>query len=369
MFVSRRVLLPLALAATFSCASAIANDGLRAPTPQVAEQYHITPEGALRRTLAHGVYQLLVSPAQQTLYVASAEYMPQVAGGVIYKLNPQTLETTGLLHTNDKNFGLALDPSGNTLFVTNSVGGAVTKIDLTTDKVVGHLVFPERQPDGRSYGPRAVLYDAVDDVLYVGGVGDPGRIWVIDPDSFTVKASIGDAGQWVTGLLRDPDSKRVFAANGGGEILVIDTQSHQITARWKPAGKEPALLLNLALDRAGGRLFVTDHRALKTVLALDVGTGALRQRLPVGESLDVLVHSERNALYLTHRDRGTVSVLDATTYAVRARYTLPQHPNSLALSPDGKQLFVSIKTPFTQISGVPGWYASGPGSVARIDLP
>jgi len=371
MLFSRYALLPLALAATVSCASASANDSLRTSTPQSAQQtYDITPEGALRRTLAHGVYQLLVSPAQKTLYVASAEYIPHVKGGVIYKLNPQTLETTGLIHTDEKNYGLALDPAAETLFVTNSTAAAVTKIDLNTDKVLGRLVFAERNPDGSPYGPRTVIYDSVDALLYVGGVGNPGRIWVIDPNTFTVKASIGNAGKWVTGLLRDPDSQRVFAANGDGEVLVIDTQTYTITQRWKPVGDEPALLLNLALDRAGGRLFVTDHGQLKTVLVLDSQTGTLRQRLPVGESLDVLYQPERNALYLTHRERGTLSVLDASTYAVRSHYTLPPHPNSLTLSPDGRQLFVSILTPFVPTPGVPGsWHVVGAGSVARIDLP
>jgi len=371
MSFSRRALLPLALCAALSATQVYARETPHAPAPGTTLQtFQITPEGALRRTLAHGIYQLLVSPTQQTLYVASAEYLPHVQGGVIYKLDPQTLETKGLIHTDEKNYGLAMDPAGETLFVTNSTAAAVTKIDLKTDKVLKRLVLTERSSDGSPYGPRAALYDTVDNLLYVGGVGDPGRIWVIDPDTFTIKASIGQAGKWVTGLLRDPDSPRVFAANGDGEVLVIDTRTHTITQRWKPVGDEPALLLNLALDRARGRLFVTDHGKLKTVLVLNASTGALHQRLPVGESLDVLYQPERNALYVTHRERGTLSVLDASTYAIRSRYSLPQHPNSLTLSPDGKQLFVSILTPFVPTPGLPGrWHMAGAGSVARIELP
>jgi len=368
MSLSSRIRRAFVLVATLACGGVSAHDALRAPTPQDPQQLEVTPEGALRRTLAHGVYQLLFSRAQQTLYVASAEYRPNVAGGVIYKLDPHTLETTGIIHTSDKNFGLAMDPAGETLFVTNSLDISVTKIDLKTDKVTGHIRFSERDPSGRLHEPHSALYDAIDDLLYVGGGGDPGRIWVIDPHTFTVKASIANPGAWVTGLLRDPDSPRVFAANSGGEVLVIDTQSHQIARRWKPLGDEYAFLLHFALDRESGRLFVTDHRAAQTLLVLDVNTGQLRQRVPIGESLDLLYHPERRALYLTHRERGTVSILDADTYAVRRRYTLPIHPNSLALGPNGKQLFVSIKTPFTRIEGL-GHYASAAESIARIDLP
>lgn len=366
MFVTRVLLLPAMLAAISSLQLGDARAAsLQPPEVRPAQvSYAVTPEGALRRPLARGIYQVVYSKAQDALYVASSESIPNVQGGVIYRLDPRTLETTGLIHTDEKNFGLALDPAGETLFVTHSLGAAVSRIDLKKGKVTGRIVFQERSFDDTPYGPRTVVFDAQDGLLYVGGVGDPGRIWVIDPQTFTVRASIGDAGKWVTGLVRDPGSNRLFAANGGGEVLVIDTQTHQITQRWKPAGDEAALLVNLALDAAGQRLFVTDNARLKTVLVLDAKSGKVSQRLPVGESMDVLYQPERNALYLTHRNRGTVSVLDATGFSQQAQYTLPPHPNSLTLSPDGRALYVTIKTPFTPAPRV----ASGEGSIARIDL-
>lgn len=366
MFVAQALLLPASLAVALSLSlTDVHAQALQAPALRPAPiTYQLSPEGVLRRPLARGIYQAVYSKAQDALYVASAESIANVGGGLIYQLDPRTLETTGLIHTDEKNFGLALNPTGETLFVTHSLGAAVSRIDLKKRKVTGRIVFPERSFDDTPYGPRTVVFDALDGVLYVGGVGDPGRIWAIDPDTFTVRTSIGDAGKWVTGLVRDPNSNRLFAANGGGEVLVINTQTHQIIHRWKPAGDENALLVNLALDAEGQRLFVTDNARLKTVLVLDAQSGELRQRLPVGESMDVLYQPERNALYLTHRNRGTVSVLDAAAqFQPVAQYTLPPNPNSLLLSPDGKVLYVTIKTPFT-----PARTASDDGSIARIEL-
>lgn len=339
--------------------------GLQSPEVRPAVQpYEITTEGALRRELARGVYQAVYSNTKKSLYIASAELAPDVNGGLIYRLDPSTLATTGLIHTDEKNFGLATDPDGDTLFVTHSLAGTASKIDLASGKVVGRIEFEERSADGSAYGPREILHDAATDTVYVGGVGDPGRIWVIDARDWVVRTSIPDAGKWVTGLLSDPRRNRLYAANGDGEVLVIDTRSHTIQQRWKPAGQEPALLLNLALDESGDRLFVTDHSKLKTVLAVDTRTGKLINRLPVGESLDILYQPGRNALYLSHRDRGMVSIVDATSFQVRKQYRLPPNPNSLLLSPEGDALFVTIKTPFT-----PDHFASGFGSIARIDLP
>lgn len=333
-------------------------------TRPAVQPYEITAEGALRRELARGVYQVVYSDAKQSLYVASAESIPDVSGGLIYQLDPKTLETKGLIHTDEKNFGLAIDPSGETLFVTNSLASAVSKIDLKSGKVVNRLKFTERSADGSPYGPREILHDAATNTVYVGGVGDPGRVWVIDAENWTVRASIPDAGKWVTGLLLDPKKNRLYVANGGGEILVVDTQSNTIQQRWKPAGQEEALLLNMVMDESGERLFVTDHSKLKTVLSVNTRTGKLLQKLPLGESLDIVYQPERNAMYLSHRERGLVSIVDATSFQVQQQYQLPPHPNTLLLSPQGDALFVTIKTPFT-----PDYHASGFGSIARMELP
>jgi len=334
----------------------------------LAQTVDPSPKDVLRRPVAHGIYQLAYSASQNALYAASAESIPNVQGGLIYKLDPQTLETVGLIHTDERNFGLAIDPAGDTLFITNRRASALSKMDTKTGRITRRVAFSERRPNGSPYGPRTVLYDSVDRTLYVGGMGDPGLIWVLDPESLTVRTTITGAGKGVTGLLRDPHSSRIFAATVDGEILLIDTQTLQITQRWKPAGDEPALPLNLALDQAGKRLFVTDNSRLKTLMVLDAQSGALQQQIPVGESLDVQYQAQQNILVLTHRERGMVSVLDATTYRIKQQIDLPPHPNSLIFSPDGQTVYVSIKVPTERSPLAPGRYAQGMGSVARIAL-
>lgn len=332
--------------------------------PEAKQEYTLTADGNLRRELAPGVYQIAYSPLTKSLYVASSEAMKNVHGGVIYQLDPETLEITGLIHLDEKSFGLALNPKGDTLFVTHSLSGAISKIDLETGKVLNRLKFTDIGKDGHPYGPRQALYEPSTDTLYVGAVGNPGKIWVIDAKTFSLRTEIENAGKWVTGLVSDPDSKRLYAANGDGEVLVIDTDSNKIQQRWKPAGTDSALLLNLAHDAAGHRLFVTDHSKLKAVLVLDDQTGRLIKRLPLGDSMDVAYQAADNTLYVSHRDQGTVSALDAQTYQVTHTYQLPPNPNSLLVLPEQRSLYVTIKTPFT-----PQYTASGPGSVARIALP
>ncbi len=97
-------------------------------------------------------------------------------------------------------------------------------------------------------------------------------------------------------------------------------------------GKEH-FFINLSLDTAG-------HRALA-----------------------VLYNPTRNEAYVTHRQAGQVSVIDAKTYNVVKTFDTPTYPNSLALSADGKTLYVSVKQKSTREQE-----ATQPDDVIRIAL-
>jgi DNA-binding beta-propeller fold protein YncE len=332
---------------------------LETATPTAA----LSIEDIIRRDIARGVYEVIYSPVNQSVYVASSEAIAGVEGGVVYKLDPQTLEVTGKTDTDKKDFGLAINPSGDTLYVGHSLQSSISAIDIKTGAVKAQLKFTETAADGTAYGPRQIVYQQQGDLLYVGGVGQPGVVWVVDAKGLKLIKTIASMGKWVTGLLVDPQAQRLYVANGDGEIIVVDGQTHTVLHRWQPADREKALLLNLALDAKTKRLFVTDHSKLKTVLVLNTDTGQVIKRLPVGESMAIKLNPTRNELYISHRDRGTVSVLDANTYREIKNYALPQHPNSLALDPTGQVLYVTIKAAFNKDRP-----ASGPESVARIDL-
>ncbi len=79
--------------------------------------------------------------------------------------------------------------------------------------------------------------------------------------------------------LLSANRSRVHAANGSGEILVINPRNQRIEQRWKPLGDKPALLLNMAEDSDTGRLFVTDNSKAKTTLVLDIHSGKLLKQL------------------------------------------------------------------------------------------
>lgn len=336
----------------------------KAATPAPAPEKTVTAPAqtdVLKRDLADGLYEMVLNPKGDALFVASAEGFKDVQGGVIYKLDPATLKTLGRSHTDLKNFAMTISPDGQTLYVTNSLDGGISAISTADGKIQQRLMFTERNKEGFPFGAREIMLH--DGTLYVGGVGDPGVIWVVDAKTLKLKKTIKNAGQWVTGLLWSEQTDRIYAANGGGEILVINPRSNKIEKRWKPLGDKPALLLNLAEDTATGRLFVTDNSKAKTTLVVNIRTGELIKQLEVGDSLAVKFNAKRNELYITQRESGKLLSLDATTFAVKHSWDLPPNPNSLLISADGQTLFVTVKQPFNKDHST-----NGPDSVVRISL-
>lgn len=187
-----------------------------------------------QRALAAGLYEMALSPAGDALYVASAEGFKDVQGGVVYKLDPKTLKTLGLSHTDMKNFGMAISPDGKTVYVTNSLDGGLSALNTADGKVKNRVLFPERNPEGFPYGARQVLLH--NGLLYIGAVADPAVIWVVDAETLTLKTRIKNTGKWMTGLHYSDVTQRIYAANGGGEILVINPRNQRVEKRWQPLG-------------------------------------------------------------------------------------------------------------------------------------
>lgn len=332
-----------------------------AQMPPAAEKTAPAADNIVKRDLAQGLYEMAQSPKGDALYVASSEGFKDVQGGAVYKLDPVTLKTTGLTYTDLKDFAAAISPDGSTLYVSNTLDGGVTAINTADGKVRGRALFPERNEKGLPYGARQLLVH--NDTLYVGAVADPALIWVLDAKTLKLKARIKNTGKWMTGFHYSEATGRIYVANGGGELLVINPRTNRIEHRWKPLGEKPALLLNIAEDSDTGRLFVTDNSKAKTTLVLDIRSGKVIKQLDVGDSLGVVFNPKRHEIYIAQRESGKVLSLDATSYAVKKSWDLKPKPNSLLLSADGQTLYVTVKQAFNKDRT-----ASGPDSVVRIAL-
>jgi DNA-binding beta-propeller fold protein YncE len=328
--------------------------------PEMATAATTSASSVTQREVSDGLYEMVYSPKANAVYVASAQSFKDVNGGVLYQLDPATLATKGATHTDLKNFGMAADDSGKVYYTTNTLDGGVSKVDAQSGKVLQRLMFKGKDKDGDPIGAREILFH--NGQLFIGGVADPGFISVVDANTMTLKARIENAGKWVTGIIYSPFTDRIYAANGGGEILVINPQTHKIEKRWTPGDNKTYLFLNMAEDSATGRLFVTDDSKAKTTLVFDEKSGNVIKRLE-GDALGIKFNAKRNEIYISQRESKKVLQLDASTYAVKNSWAFTSHPNSLLVSPDGETLYVTVKQDFNDDNTT-----KGPDSVARISL-
>lgn len=95
---------------------------------------------------------------------------------------------------------------------------------------------------------------------------------------------------------------------------------------------------------------------------VDTRNGNILAKVAAPESLAVLFNPARNEAYVTHRQAGKVSVIDAKSYKVMKTFDTPTHQTA-ALSADGKTLYVSVKQKSTKQQE-----ATQPDDVIRIAL-
>ncbi|MBB9748436.1 YncE family protein [Escherichia coli] len=322
-------------------------------------------EEMLRKAVGKGAYEMAYSQQENALWLATSQSRKLDKGGVVYRLDPVTLEVTQAIHNDLKPFGATINNTTQTLWFGNTVNSAVTAIDAKTGEVKGRLVLDDRKrtEEVRPLQPRELVADDATNTVYISGIGKESVIWVVDGGNIKLKTAIQNTGKMSTGLALDSEGKRLYTTNADGELITIDTADNKILSRKKllDDGKEH-FFINISLDTARQRAFITDSKAAE-VLVVDTRNGNILAKVAAPESLAVLFNPVRNEAYVTHRQAGKVSVIDAKSYKVVKTFDTPTHPNSLALSADGKTLYVSVKQKSTKQQE-----ATQPDDVIRIAL-
>ncbi|EJQ8080422.1 TPA: YncE family protein [Escherichia coli] len=322
-------------------------------------------EEMLRKAVGKGAYEMAYSQQENALWLATSQSRKLDKGGVVYRLDPVTLEVTQAIHNDLKPFGATINNTTQTLWFGNTVNSAVTAIDAKTGEVKGRLVLDDRKrtEEVRPLQPRELVADDATNTVYISGIGKESVIWVVDGENIKLKTAIQNTGKMSTGLALDSKGKRLYTTNADGELITIDTADNKILSRKKllDDGKEH-FFINISLDTNNQRAFITDSKAAE-VLVVDTRNGNILAKVAAPESLAVLFNPARNEAYVTHRQAGKVSVIDAKSYKVVKTFDTPTHPNSLVLSADGKTLYVSVKQKSTKQQE-----ATQPDDVIRIAL-
>lgn len=349
---------------------------------QASMQSTLAQAPQLRQDIFQRIYEVTVSPASDGVFVATNPS----GNGTVYRLDPRTLQVLQTIQLPRGAYALGLNNRTRTLYVGNSRDGSITTLDASTGQIkhIIQLAQPEKSADGKETMPhtRKVIVDEAHDRAFVTNPSRQGKVWIVDGVSGTLRHTV-QAGLWPTGAVYDATTNRLYVGQSGvNEILVIDPDTGTIVQRYA-TGDGTAdtsegskhFFINLTLDASGQRLFATDP-STNQVYVFDTVSGRVLHHMPVHgvSALDIVYSPQRNEIITTSRgatdqqphDTGAVTIFDATTYALKRVIDLPVHPNSLALSPDGQTLYVTVKVTFDKTH--PAWREDARGSIVRIDL-
>jgi DNA-binding beta-propeller fold protein YncE len=220
----------------------------------------------------------------------------------------QLIGTTDLPDISGDMDHLAIDSSGQRLFVCAEDNGTVRIIDLQTRKLIRTLKGFET--------PHSILFLPEQKELYItDGSKD---VKVLDSDTFQVKKTISTTpGADSIGV--DRQNHRLYAVTGGKDVKMTTSAISEIdTAAGKLVKEMPidaAHVEAMALEKGGHRLYVnvTDKNYLQ-VMNRDTGKILAKWHISEAKQNAPLAYDEANKrLFVVCRDPGMLVVLDSNT--------------------------------------------------------
>lgn len=333
-----------------------------------------------------GLYEIVGDFSHDELFVAASPSFDEQSSGVVYRLDPGTLRAVQTIQLLERPFALALDARTRTLYAGLTLDGSLAELDADSGQIkrILKLTQPERDADGVVATPhtRKVVVDEASGLIFISSPGERGRVWIVDGKTFTLKHTVM-TGLWTAGLAYDAASGLLYASQGGrDELVAIDPASGQIRTRYRTGdtnSDEPKasrhFLLNMAMDAKARRLYMTDSNS-GDILTFDLASGRFGAPIATGVKglLDIKVLPTTGRLVATYRGSGHgepqgsggVLVYDLASGRLLRNVALPVHPNSLAVAPDEKAIYLTVKAPLDRKHEL--WRENGSDGVVRLGL-
>lgn len=161
---------------------------------------------------------------------------------------------------------------------------------------------------------------------------------VYDVSTYALVASVpGSGGMYPT--TASPDGSTVFATDfGTSTVSFIDTDSNTITDTL-PVGFSPT---SACISPNGLALYVSNFNG-DSVSVVDTSSRSVTATisLPVPNPVNCVVAPNGQTLYVTHDPQATVTEISTANNSIIGSITVGAYPYGIAISPDGKSLYVT----------------------------
>ncbi|MEZ2121801.1 YncE family protein [Corynebacterium sp. CCM 9203] len=297
--------------------------------------------------LPRGLYQSVYSARQGALFVTRTHFDRETRSpSAIMKVDPATLEVLGEVEPAEpaegdykayKAFGIGIDDSNDLLWVTNTMGGTVAVYDANNLSLIHQ--FPV--VDGGH--PRSVVVDSATHRVYVTSPysRDDSWITVYDGSDPTAPTKIGTI-PLPEGFTRPMDAAYDQSTHTLYTVSLDKPAALRINIE-DPSDAEvyqldPQVMRRgsgVALDIGRGNLAVANQDT-GNVLIIDLESGDVLADIATGDKAVAAVYEPVTDLfYVSNRDGGTVTAIDADTLIPVANLDAGAKPNHISFDGDG----------------------------------
>jgi YVTN family beta-propeller protein len=214
---------------------------------------------------------------------------------------------------------MALTPDGRSLVVGDTAGNALFFLDPRTGLQQRYITMSD---------PYQIVFSPNGQLLTVAGLAR-NQIDIYDAHTMQLLHRI-PAHTMPSHINYSPDSRTVFVSlQVSGQVIAIDTATGQV--KWQmPVGNTPAGVLyhnGMVLVGIMGEAQVAE---------LDPATGHVIGTIPTDPGAHVMfIPPAGNIIYVTDRESGNITILDAHSLAVLKTFHMPGGPDDMDFAPDG----------------------------------
>lgn len=213
--------------------------------------------------------------------------------------------------------GLAVNAAGTALYVANVWGHSINEVDLTSGQVNWEFKFSERAQE-KSYATNAVA--APLEVAAATKRAEVAQDTTQSQDPFPYAC-----------VLDEPRGRLYVSLWAKAAVAVIDLKTHREIARWQTEEHPNEMLL----DKSGQHLFVANANR-NSVSVIETESGKTIESLVAAMLGDATAKNEPAS--------GTGTTPETSSADSMNRAPMGNTPNSLALAPDEKTLYIANAT-------------------------
>ena len=274
-------------------------------------------------------------------------YVTNERSGDLSVIDGATRQVTATYPLGKRPRGIRLGPDGQTLYIA-----------LTGSPIAGPGVDESKLPPPDTAADGIAVFDIPSGKVrrIVKGVSNPeqlavsnaGRLYAADEDAgklivmdIVSGAPVGavPVGAEPEGVALTPDEKQVWVTSeGNSAVVAIDTATLKVLATI-PVGERPR---NVVFSADGSRAYVVGE-ADRVVRSIDVAGLKVLNSVTLADDtlrpMGMAVSPDGKTLYISAGRGGQVLALDAETLASKGVAATAGRPWGIALSPDGKLLY------------------------------